>query len=172
MVAQQPVRQGRIVLTIVWTSFMRWLILDRHQVCYISADCQGRHDATSFASLLHVSRQDTAGRVVSTAWGSLPLSNERADRSGSADPMQARGIMMVRAPMSLRQPEGSCHHEENKINRRSRPSNGNGGLDMEHQLPTPFPRLHLLPVSLHRCCCITRMRGPWPLEPSVQAAGS
>ncbi|KAG6364235.1 hypothetical protein INS49_005834 [Diaporthe citri] len=47
--------------------------------------------------------------------------------------------------MPLRQPEGSATRE-NKINGRSRPSTGNGGLlALEHPAaPTP---LHLLPVS-------------------------
>lgn len=51
---------------IVLRSFMQWLILDRHPIHLISADCQGHCDATSSASHLHASVQDTASRVVST----------------------------------------------------------------------------------------------------------
>lgn len=47
--------------------------------------------------------------------------------------------------MSLGQPEGSATRE-NKINGRSRPGTGNGGLLAMEQQAAPTP-LHLLPVS-------------------------
>lgn len=138
---------------------MRWLILDRHLVRYISADFQGRHDATSSASLLHVPRQDTANRVVSTGWKFLPPSNEKGpDRSSSESSMQACGIMTEQhgchygSPRDLpargKQDRWTVQTEQ----RERRP--GDGAPSCTHPIAPP-------PCLLPRCCCVTRMRGPF-----------
>jgi hypothetical protein len=108
---------------IVWSSFMRWadISLIGTQSRYLSADCQGSHDATGSASLLHMLRQDTARRGVSTVWRLLPTFPPSNRRGFWQTPNASLRIMTVQNPMSLRQLErGSlCRHEKDHINGQS-----------------------------------------------------
>ena len=153
---------------------MQRLILDRHPVHYISADCQGHHGASICLTLACITTVHTANHVVFTFWRLLPPSNERdPDTSGSPDPTLNARLRHHDGTCSdaTTAAQESCHEESNIINGRSRPRSGNGGLAGNGAPSCAYPIAPPClpgPVLLHSI----QKRGPSHLEPSVQTDGS